>query len=69
MFLWGYSDSGVKSGEHCSYRHLAGTVQKVYKITENVDCQNINSGFCCIQSMFDVMQNYRVIPPIFQMIN
>jgi len=31
--------------KHCSYGHLARTVQKVCKIAENTKYRNIKSGF------------------------
>jgi len=38
-------------------------------IAGNANCKNVKSGFCYIQSMFDLMKNYRVIPQIFQEVN
>lgn len=35
----------VKSEKHCSYKHFAGTVQKVGKIMENPKCRNVKSRF------------------------
>jgi hypothetical protein len=34
----------VRSKERCSYRHLAGTIQKARKITENTKCGNEKLG-------------------------
>jgi len=38
-------------------------------LAEDAKCKHVKSGFCCIQSMFDFIQNYRVIPKIFQEVN
>ena len=38
-------------------------------IAESAKCKNAKSGFCYMQSMLDFMQNYRVIPQIFQEVN
>jgi hypothetical protein len=55
MSLWGPPKNGVKSGKHCSYGHMAATLQKVCKIVENTKCRNVKWGFYCIS--FDVQQN------------
>jgi hypothetical protein len=37
---WRKIQENVKFGK-CSYGHLAGTIQKVCKITENAECGNV----------------------------
>ena len=44
-FLWGQPKNCVRSKERSSYRHLAGNIQKVHKISENTKCGNVKLGF------------------------
>ena len=38
-----------KSGKHCSYGHLIGSNQNVYKIEDYAKFRNVIPGFHCIQ--------------------
>jgi len=53
-FLWGQPKNWLRSKERCSYRHLAGTIQKVCKIAENPKCGNVKLGYLlyiCIRKL------------------
>jgi hypothetical protein len=46
--LWGSPKNDVKCGNHCSYGHLARTVQKVCKIPKNTKFRNLKPGYRCV---------------------
>ncbi|GFG33063.1 hypothetical protein Cfor_12089 [Coptotermes formosanus] len=45
---WNKIWEGVKFRKHCSYGHLAGTIQRVHKIAEKAKCGNVKSSFYSI---------------------
>lgn len=45
MCMWGPPKNGIKCEKHCSYGHLARSVQKVCKIAKNAGFRNIKSGY------------------------
>ena len=64
--FWGNKVGNVQSGKiwHCSYGHLAGTIQKVRKIHEYMNGRNIISGVYCIGLMLISESNCKVYPYI-----
>ena len=46
---WHEIQEHIKSGKHCSYGHLAGPNQNVYRIEDNAEFRNVIPGFHCIQ--------------------
>ena len=44
----------VKSKKHCSYEHLASTVQKMHKMSENTKCSYMKLMIYCINRFLQV---------------
>lgn len=47
MFIWEPPQNAIKCEKHCSYGHLARSVQKMCKTAKNAGFRNIKSGYQC----------------------
>jgi hypothetical protein len=56
LYKWNNIRGSIKSGKHCSYGHLAGTVLRMHKSSENTKCRYVKARLCHMHFVYECVR-------------